>query len=393
MGDGRYDQTAPDRRDREECASERCCSTWRRSPKQSGAMINAVMLGAIAGCGRLPIPIEAFEAAIRADGKAVESNLRGFRAGLAAARAGDARRSQPPTKSAHSRDRPTSQRSRARSRRMPPPAQRRDASKACAGSSPIRTSAMRGAISIALRPIRDADDARRQRRQAAARSRAASRGAHVLRGRDPGGAGQDRSGAHAAHRPRSCSVKPASLTRCIDFLKPGIEEFCQMLPPCAGAADSRHVRERGWLGRVHCGMEIKTTSVTGYLRFWLLAKLRRLRPHGHRYAQEQAAIESWLGADRARRRSISPDLALEIAECARPDQGLWRHAQARDATITASIETRVIRPALDGQLPAAAPASTRSPARAPRRWSIPEGEGLQRCIDTLQHGPMPAAAE
>ena len=44
------------------------------------------MLGAIAGSGRLPIPIEAFEAAIKADGKAVESNLKGFRAGLAAAR-------------------------------------------------------------------------------------------------------------------------------------------------------------------------------------------------------------------------------------------------------------------------------------------------------------------
>ena len=54
--------------------------------KQAGAIVNAVMLGAIAGSGRLPIPVEAFEAAIKADGKAVESNLRGFRAGLAAAR-------------------------------------------------------------------------------------------------------------------------------------------------------------------------------------------------------------------------------------------------------------------------------------------------------------------
>ena len=45
-------------------------------------MINAVMLGAIAGAGALPIPADAFEAAIRADGKAVEANLRGFRAGF-----------------------------------------------------------------------------------------------------------------------------------------------------------------------------------------------------------------------------------------------------------------------------------------------------------------------
>ena len=58
-------------------------------------MINAVMLGVIAGAGALPIPAEAFEAAIRADGKAVETNLRGFRAGLEAARGGSQPRAEP----------------------------------------------------------------------------------------------------------------------------------------------------------------------------------------------------------------------------------------------------------------------------------------------------------
>ena len=38
--------------------------------RSTGAFINSVMLGVIAGSGRLPIPVEAFEAAIRADGKA-----------------------------------------------------------------------------------------------------------------------------------------------------------------------------------------------------------------------------------------------------------------------------------------------------------------------------------
>jgi indolepyruvate ferredoxin oxidoreductase, alpha subunit len=56
--------------------------------REAGAMINAVMLGAMAGARALPIPAEAFEAAIRADGKAVDTNLRGFRSGFAAARAG-----------------------------------------------------------------------------------------------------------------------------------------------------------------------------------------------------------------------------------------------------------------------------------------------------------------
>ena len=61
--------------------------------RRTGTFINSVMLGVIAGSGRLPIPVEAFEAAIRADGKAVDGNLRGFRAGLdAAAQASAARR-------------------------------------------------------------------------------------------------------------------------------------------------------------------------------------------------------------------------------------------------------------------------------------------------------------
>ena len=52
--------------------------------RKTGAFINSVMLGIIAGSGRLPIPVDAFEAAIRADGKGVDGNLRGFRAGLEA---------------------------------------------------------------------------------------------------------------------------------------------------------------------------------------------------------------------------------------------------------------------------------------------------------------------
>ena len=79
-------------------------------------MINAVMLGAIAGCGVLPIPVDAFERAIRGEGKAADANLRGFKAGLAAARseATALRRRRPQASAAKSRA-TTSPRSSARS--------------------------------------------------------------------------------------------------------------------------------------------------------------------------------------------------------------------------------------------------------------------------------------
>src|SRR5690348_3025797 len=59
---------------------------FAKAARDSGTVINAVMMGAIAGSGILPIPTEALERAIRAEGKAVDANLRGFNYGLKAAR-------------------------------------------------------------------------------------------------------------------------------------------------------------------------------------------------------------------------------------------------------------------------------------------------------------------
>src|SRR5471030_1129884 len=96
-------------------------------------------------------------------------------------------------------------------------------------------------------------------------------------------------------------------------------------------------------------MEINSTSISGYLRFLFLAKLRRLRPYGYRYAQEQIQIESWLGLIvEATRRSM--ELGLEVAECARLIKG-YGDTYARGLTNYRSIEARIIRPVLAGQIP------------------------------------------
>ncbi len=84
MGDGRYDIGRLTKAI-ETHAKQHLLFDMATIAKDSGAMINAVMLGALAAANVLPIPIEAFEQAIRHDGKAVDANLRGFRAGHAAA--------------------------------------------------------------------------------------------------------------------------------------------------------------------------------------------------------------------------------------------------------------------------------------------------------------------
>ena len=105
MGDGRFDQdrlikTVTDN------ARDTLLVDMDTLAKQSGSIINAVMLGAIAGSGRLPLSPAQLEAAIRADGKSVEGNLRGFRAGLEAARAKVRTCENRPTKNATRRPRP-----------------------------------------------------------------------------------------------------------------------------------------------------------------------------------------------------------------------------------------------------------------------------------------------
>lgn len=77
MGDGRYDSSRLIKAV-EQHSHAHLLVDMEALAKEGGAMINAVMLGLIAGSGRLPITPDVFEAAIRADGKAVEQISEAF---------------------------------------------------------------------------------------------------------------------------------------------------------------------------------------------------------------------------------------------------------------------------------------------------------------------------
>ena len=158
-----------------------------------------------------------------------------------------------------------------------------------------------------------------------------------------------------------------------DFLKPGIEELCQLLPSFLARPILQLAERKGWLGRVYFGMEINSTSISGYLRFLTLAKLRPLRPFGYRFKQEQRQIESWLGLIREAARR-SPELASEITECARLIKG-YGDTHARGLANYSAIEARVIRPALAGQIPLTRAADAVASARTAALVD-PEGESL-----------------
>ena len=106
-----------------------------------------------------------------------------------------------------------------------------------------------------------------------------------------------------------------------------------------------------------------------------------MRPYGHRYKQEQAQIESWLGliAEAAKR---SGELGLEVAECARLIKG-YGDTYARGLANYRSIEASVIRPALAGQIPTKRAADALASARTAALVD-PEGESLAKCLAEIE---------
>lgn len=386
MGDGRFDQDKLIKIIREH-AKDALLIDMDSLAKQSGSIINAVMLGAIAGCGRLPLKLEQFEAAIREDGKSIDSNLRGFRAGYEAARANvqsvkvvEKKKNAPATPALVEHE---------IARTFPLVAQGM-------GLEGVRRLIHYQSIDYAwlylsrLRPIAEADQTigaqgkllKEVARHLAVRMsyedvvRVAQAKAAPARMR------------RIAHEELRVNGEPFSVH---DFLKPGIEELCQLLPSFMARPILRLAERKGWLGRVYFGMEINSTSISGYLRFLMLAKLRRLRPYGHRYKQEQQQIESWLALIREAARR-SPELALEIAECARLIKG-YGDTHTRGLANYRAIEERVVRPALAGQIPSGQAANALASARTAALVD-PEGESLARCLAEIDgQAPLSVAAE
>ena len=376
MSDGRYDS---ERLMQAAAANSRAQVLFdmEAAARSAGAIVNSVMLGAIAASGRLPIPVEAFEAAIRHDGKQVESNLNGFRTGLAVVRDKAFPVAGQPGKRAA---KPTLAALEAHAAALP------EAARALATEGVRRLAAYQN-LDYArlyldrLKPFTEPKLLAEVARQLAVRM-----------------------SFEDVIRVAEAKIAPTRLKRIeselgvkdqpyvvTEFLKPGIEELCQVLPPRLARAIVRYAEKRGWLGTLYFGMEVKTTSVFGYLRFWSLAKLKRFRPKSWRYAEEQAAIEAWL-ARIAAAQSRSVDFAREIAECARLIKGYgdtWKRGFANYQL----IEARVIVPVLEGGIALRTGIDAIASARTAALLD-PEGEALGKAIAAIDaQVALPLAAE
>jgi indolepyruvate ferredoxin oxidoreductase beta subunit len=372
MGDGRYDDgklvAAVEKNSQKSLLLD-----LEAIARESGAMINAVMLGTIAGTAALPIPAEAFEAAIRADGKAVNANLRGFRAGFAAALGGSRAKTEPPK--------------RAQAPSLSLAAMEAEIAAMPEAARAFMTEGVRRLANYQdlayarlyldrLTKIRDADAI------ASANGRLLSETARHLAVRmsyedvirvaqvkiDP---------LRFARIESGMSLKPEQTFTVTEFIKPGVEEFCSVLPPWLARPLLGLAERFPGFGRAHWGMEINSGSILGYLRFFMLAKLRGYRPKTFRYREEQRAIESWLHMI-AQAAPLAADLALEIAECARLIKG-YGDTHKRGTANYRLIERELMVPALAGSIPPRQAAEALANARTAALLD-PEGEALSKCL-------------
>ena len=241
MGDGRFDS---DRLTKviADNARDTLLIDMQRLAKQSGSIINAVMLGAIAGSGRLPLApaqLRSGDPRRRQGGGRQPARLpRRAGGGAGEGAAGRVRRCKD-ARRRHARGARTSGRARHAGGGAADRARRRAAAGGLSGAR-----LMPGSISIASSRSSAADADERRARPAARANRAASRGAHVLRGRGARGASQDRARAHAPHRARGIARQGRALDGA-RFPQAGNRGTLPADAAVSGAPDPDPCREEG----------------------------------------------------------------------------------------------------------------------------------------------------
>jgi indolepyruvate ferredoxin oxidoreductase, beta subunit len=375
-GDGRLDAQAMADIARR-CSRLAIIADFTAIAAQAQAPLNAVLLGALAASGVLPVPIseDAFRAAIRAEGKAVDANLRGFEAGRA------------PRRTASAQGDKTGDQTRASPPLMHLVSQQLEAFAPQA----------RAVIAEGIARLTDYQDAAFANRYLARLKPFASR---------PGAEGRflRELARHLALRmsvedvirvaqlklrkervlrvTHEARARAGDIVDITEYLKPGAEEILGLLPPRLGRWALARIRhDRAW------PLKVTTTRASGFLRLKALAALKGWRPHTLRFAEEEAWVERWLElVDRAL--AMSPAAAQEVVATAALVRG-YADTYKRGLANWRKIVECVIEPMLAGRLSRAHFADAVLQARLAAAKD-PEGEALAETIAAIRRS---AAAE
>jgi len=332
-----------------------------QAAEESGGVINAVLLGALAGSGKLPIPDSAFETAIREGGKAVDTNLAAFAFGRGHARG------------------ELEQAVREHRKRAAAAQGVEDLIERARKSFPAK------ALDIVEEGIRRLVAYQDRRYAALFLDRLDGLNAGLVRDvarhlavrmsfEDVIRVAQVKTSRERFTRVRSeVRAKADEPLQITEHFKPGNEEIAAILPPWGAR----------WLlarRKFHISMHVRSTTVWGFARLRFLASLRWWRPKTYRYAEEQSEIGRWLDEVRSAQ-ALSLDLAREIAESARLIKG-YGDTFKRGLANYHRIAAEVIAPALAGRITPQAAADAVASARV-AALADPDSESLSRTLASI----------
>jgi indolepyruvate ferredoxin oxidoreductase, beta subunit len=337
--------------------------------REHGTEVNAVLLGALAAADVLPIGAGAFRKAIERKGVQVASNLKGFEVGGDVVRTGVASPRVAPMATA--------------------PAARPEFAEECAGfPEPLRP-----IVGEALGRLVDYQD------HAYARRFLARLQPIVALDRDPYTLSTIAARHLAVWMTYEDAIRVADLkTRAArfrrieaehpgagplvvtDYLKPDLDELYGILPYRLVRRFAAWAERRWPRGRPTLGQHVRTTTVSGFLRLWLLARLLPLRPVSYRAHHEHALMVRWL--DGVARCAVADyGLACEVARAAQLVKG---YGDVRRRLVGAFVEL------LDSVLAVAVhdPGAARALAIESRTLLAqgPEGEAAARKVAARARG-------
>ncbi|MEE8434762.1 MAG: indolepyruvate oxidoreductase subunit beta family protein [bacterium] len=334
MGDGRFDTSHLPGVARK-MARQAFLFDLPLKARESHSVLNALLLGVIVGSGRLQLPPELFQQAIREKGVAVESNLRGLETGIALAleakqaREGDQAQSAGVADDGHLTDAGAPEVDAEGTGLLPPSLAKRIEEEFPAAVRPMLRAGVLRLVDFQghryaerylerLIPLLEVEASHDNGQGRYELTREAARQLAAWMSYEDAIRVADLKTRPARFRRIAAEAvagagEPLRIT---EFLDPGLDEISAILPPFLARPLLRLAERYPGLARFRRPMKVRTDTIAGFLKLWTMARLRWFRPFTFRYQEEQLLIERWLLGVR---KAAVMDLAfgLEAALCAK----------------------------------------------------------------------------
>jgi len=351
--------------------------------RAAGSEVNAVLMGALAASGALPLAASDFEAAIREGGVAVERNLAGFKAGMeiAAGALAPEAAAAPPWSTL------MAERARSLGARGPmflalmgriedefAPGLHPTLGEAVARLVDYQDAGYAERFLERVRRVHAGDADGRLTERFARRLAVWMSYEDAIRVADL----KTRPSRFERIR-REQGASDGQVLRVTDYLKPDLDEIYGILPVSIGGPIARWCEARWPEGRPTLGQHVRTTSVLGYVRVWTLGRLRFLRPFSLRAQREFALIDRWQEAV-LEARVLDYELACEVADSATVVRG-YGEVRRRLSTAFGRVLDDILVPSMARDRAAGAGyGRARDAIRGAREKLLADEKGLEQAL-------------